>query len=176
MDMDVDGARRRDQPLAIAHRGAGGHDEPRIDPVHDRRVAGLADADDLAVADAEIALHDAEHGIDDEDVAEQKIEGALGRGDAGRHADPVAQGLAAAMQAFVAVDGVILLHDGDEGGVGEAHAVPRGGTVEGGVVAAGDRHHDRLSLIPSGTDLDRWPGSVRSADARRRAVARARRR
>ena len=44
---------------------AGADDQARIDAVHDRRIAGLADADDAAVPDAEIAFDDPEHGIDE---------------------------------------------------------------------------------------------------------------
>ena len=73
------------------------------------RVAGLAEADDAAVLDAEIALHDTEHRVDHHDIAEQQIERALfGAGDASREARAVAQRLAAAVQAFVAVDGVVF--------------------------------------------------------------------
>ena len=49
-----------------------------IDPVHHRRVARLADADDLAVLDADVALDDAEHRIDHQRVAEQHVERAHG--------------------------------------------------------------------------------------------------
>ena len=107
MNVNVDRARRRDQPLAVAHRGAAGDDQAGIDAVHDGGIAGLAEADDAAMADAEVALDDPEHGIDDDDVAEQEIQRPLGAGDAG-HADPVTQGLAAAVQAFVAVNRVIF--------------------------------------------------------------------
>ena len=62
MHVHVDGARRRDHAFAVAHRGGAGHDQPRIDAVHDGRIAGLAEADDAAVLDAEIAFDDAETG------------------------------------------------------------------------------------------------------------------
>ena len=137
----VDGAGGCDEPLAVAHRGAGRDDQARVDPVHDRRVAGLAETDDTPVLDAEVALHDAEHGIDDEDVAEQEVEGPLRGGDARRHADAVAQGLSAAVQALVAVDGVVVLDHRDQRGVGEPHAVAGGRAVEGGVVAPWNRDH-----------------------------------
>ena len=60
--MDIDRARRRDQPFAVAHRGAAGDDQARIDAVHDRRIAGLSDADDAAVANAEVAFDDSDDG------------------------------------------------------------------------------------------------------------------
>ena len=74
VNVDVDRARRRDQPFAVAHRGAAGDDQPGIDAVHDGGIAGLAEADDAAMADAEVALDDPEHGIDDDDIAEQEIQ------------------------------------------------------------------------------------------------------
>ena len=40
-------------PSAVAHRGGRADDEARIDPVHDRGIAGLADADDPAILDAD---------------------------------------------------------------------------------------------------------------------------
>ena len=119
MDVNVDRAGRCDQPLAIAHRRAAGNDQAWIDAVHDGGIAGLAEADDAAVSDAEVALDDPEHGIDDDDIAEQEIQRALRAGDPG-HADAVAKRLAAAVQAFVAVDRVVPLDDRGQRGVGRA--------------------------------------------------------
>ena len=140
MNVDVDRARRCDQPLAVAHRGAAGDDQAGIDAVHDGGIAGLAEADDAAMADAEVALDDPEHGIDDDDVAEQEIQRPVRAGDAG-HADAVAQGLAAAVQAFVAVDRVVLRHHGRQRGVAEADGVAGGRAVKRGVIAAVDACH-----------------------------------
>ena len=145
MDMHVDGARRGDHAFAIAHRGGGRNDQPRIDAVHDGRVAGLAEADDAAVLDAEIAFDDADDRIDHQDVAEEKIERALRAGHAGGKPDAVAQRLAAAVQAFVAVDGVILLDDGDQRRVGQTDAVADRRAIKSGVVPACDRDHGRTS-------------------------------
>ena len=103
-------------------------------------IAGLADADDAAVADAEVAFDDAEHGIDDHDVAEQEVQRALGAGDAG-HANPVAQGLAAAVQAFVAVNRVILFDDRGQRGVAEPNPVACGRAIKRRIVAAVDARH-----------------------------------
>src|ERR1700678_1912112 len=110
VNVNIDRARRRNQPFAVAHRGAAGDDQARIDAVHDRRIAGLSDADDPTVANAEVAFDDADHGIDDHDVAKQEIQRSLGAGNAG-HADPVAQGLAPAVQALVSVNSMILFND-----------------------------------------------------------------
>lgn len=109
--------------------------------VHDRRIAGLAEAGDPSLADAEVALHDAEHRIDEHDIAEQHVERALCAGHAGDHPDAVAKGLAAAMQAFVAIDRVVVLHHGDQRGVAQPDAVSGGGSVQGGILGAGDAGH-----------------------------------
>jgi hypothetical protein len=58
MHVNVDAACGGDQPLAIAHGGRLRHDEAWVHPVHDRRIARLAEADNAAILDAEIALHD----------------------------------------------------------------------------------------------------------------------
>src|SRR6202034_4458128 len=64
---------------------------------------------------------------------------------AGGEPDAVAQGLAAAVQAFVAVDGVILFNDGNKRLVGEADTVADGWAIKRGVVSACDRNHDGTS-------------------------------
>ena len=112
-----------DHAFAIAHRGRCGDKKARIDAIHDGRIAGLAEADDPAVLDAEIAFDDADDRIDDENVAEKEVEGALRAGHAGGEPDAVAQRLAAALQAFIAINAVILLNNGDQRGVGEADAI-----------------------------------------------------
>jgi hypothetical protein len=82
--------------------------------VHHFRIAGLADGDDLAVLDADVAFDDAEHRIDDRRVANQHVERTLRRGVAGFQAHAVAQCLAAAVQAFVARHRVVMLDLGEE--------------------------------------------------------------
>ena len=148
MHVHVDGACRDHQAFAITHRRAGADDQARVDAVHHRRIARLADADDLAVLHAEVALHDPDDGIDDGRVAKEKVERALGIGQTGRHAEPVAQGLAAAVQAFVAIDGIVLLDDGDERRVGETDAVADGRAVESGIFRARYFGHDRSLTRP----------------------------
>ena len=92
------------------------------------------------MANAEIAFDDPDHGIDDDDVAKQEIQRALGAGNAG-HADAVAQGFAAAMQAFVAVNGVILFDDRGQCGIAEPNLVTRGRTVKCRVIVTVDARH-----------------------------------
>jgi hypothetical protein len=138
--VNIDCARRRNQPFAITHRGAAGDDQARIDAVHDRRIAGLSDADDATVANAEVAFDDPDHGIDDDDIAKQEIQRSLGTGNAG-HANPVAQGFTPAVQAFVTVDRVILFNDRRQRGIAEPNLVTRGRTVKCGVVVTVDARH-----------------------------------
>ena len=148
MHVHVDGAGRGDHAFAIAHRGRGRDEKARIDAVHDGGIAGLAEADDAAVLDAEVAFDDADHRIDDQNVAEQQVERALRAGHAGGEPDAVAQRLAAAVQAFIAVNGVILLDDGDQRGVGEANAVADRRAVQSRVVPACNRDHQRALTRP----------------------------
>src|SRR5205807_10096326 len=118
----------------------------RVNAVHDRRVAGLAEADEPPARNAEIALYDAEDRIDDGDVTQQEIKRAAGAGHAGGKPDAVAQRLAAAMQALVAVDRVILLDDRHERGVGEPDPVADSRAVHGRIVATRNSHHARPPL------------------------------
>ena len=97
MHVHVDSTRRCDQAFAVAHRGAGADDQPRVNPVHHRRVAGLAETGDPAVPQAEVAFNDAQHRIDQHDVAQQHIQRAGGAGDTGSKADAITQCLAAAV-------------------------------------------------------------------------------
>ena len=76
-------------------------------------------------------------------VAKKKVERALRAGHAGGEPDAVAQRLAAAMQAFVAVDGMIVLDDGDQRGVGETDAVADRRPIKGRIIAAANRDHGK---------------------------------
>ncbi len=140
MNVNIDRARRRDQPLAVAHRGAAGDDQARIDAVHDGGVAGLSEADDPAMADTEVSFDDPENGIDDDDVAKQEIQRTLRTGDTG-HANSVTKGFAAAMQAFVAINGKVFFDHRRQRRVAEPDRVTGSRTVERRVVAAVDARH-----------------------------------
>ena len=108
------------------------------------------------------------------DVAQQQVERALRAGHAGGEPDAVAQRLAAAVQAFVAVDGVILLDDGDQRGIGEAHAVADRRAVERRIVPARNRDHGEtsraleagLARAPQRGLAHRWIGRDAIASAR----------
>ena len=91
-----------------------------------------------------MALDDPQDGIDEQRVAKQEVERAIRVGDARREPEAVAQRLSAAVQALVAVDGMILLDDGDEGRVAKVHFVADGRTIQRGVARPGDAHHVRV--------------------------------
>ena len=96
---------------------------PGVDTVHDLRVAGLADAGDAAVVDADVGLHDPEHRVDDQDVRDHEVQRALGRGDEPFVGQAVAQRLASAEHALVAVHEQVVLDLGPQVGVAEPDAV-----------------------------------------------------
>ena len=77
VDVAVDAAGRGDQVLAGDDLGAGADDQLRIDARLDQRVAGLADADDPAAADADVALDDAPV-VEDDGVGDDQVERRLG--------------------------------------------------------------------------------------------------
>ena len=60
-------------------RGRVADDHVRVDARHDVRIAGLADADDAAVADADVGLDDAGDRIDDRRVLDDDVEDLVGR-------------------------------------------------------------------------------------------------
>ena len=93
----------------------------------------------------EVAFDDADHRVDDQHIAQKHIQRALRAGDAGRESDAVAQRLAAAVQAFIAVDGVIFLDDGYERRIGEADAVADRRAVQRRIVLARNRDHSETS-------------------------------
>ena len=95
-----------------------------VDARLDVRVAGLADAGDAAVADADVGLDDARV-VDDQRVGDDGVDGALGAaGLALAHA--VADHLAAAELHLLAVDGEVLLDLDDQVGIGQPHLVADG--------------------------------------------------
>src|SRR4029079_17070428 len=114
-------------------------------PVHGSGIAGLADADDPPVLDAEVALDDAEHWIDHQRVAQQHVERAHGAVVAWGHTETVTQRLSAAMQAFLAGNGEIMLDLGEQRGVAETYGVTRRRPIHFGVVLAAHLGH-RLML------------------------------
>ena len=125
VDVHVDRTGRRDHALGRAHVGVGADRHARCHAVHDLRVPGLADADDAAVLDPDVGLHDAQHGVDQHDVRDHEVERALRRRDRAVRAETVPQRLAAAEYALVARHQQVLLDLGPQIRVAEPDAVSR---------------------------------------------------
>ena len=105
VDVRVDAAGGDDQAFAGNRFGRDADDHARRDAGHHVRIAGLADAADAAALDADVGFVDAGP-VDDERVGDDAVE-RVDLTDARGLAHAVAEHLAAAELAFVAVDGVI---------------------------------------------------------------------
>ena len=106
-----------------------------FDAVGDVRVAGLADLEDVAVAQGNVGLVDArvvqhDH-VGDDGVRDVFVAGALAV-----LAHAVTDDLAAAVDHFLTVFGVVVLNFGEEFGVGKPDGVACGGAVQIGVLLA----------------------------------------
>ncbi len=134
MDMGVHAACGEDAALAGDDFRGGADDDG-----HSRlgiRIAGLADAGDPAVLEADIRLENTRH-VDHEGIGNDRIDSALGAGALGLpHAIP--DHLAAAELYLLAIGGEVILHLDDELGIGEAHAIARGGAIHVGIGGAGN--------------------------------------
>ena len=139
MDVRVDAAGGNDAALTGDRLGPGAdHD---VDPGLDVRVAGLADAADAAVADADIGFDDTPM-VDNDRVGDDGINRTFGTG---RLALPhaVADDLAAAELDFLAVDRAIAFDLDDELGIGQPQPIPGGRTEHRGIGAARHVHRHR---------------------------------
>ena len=141
VDVHVDPARRDDQAAGGVVGGVGAADEGRVHAVLGVGVAGLADAGDLAVLDADVGLHEAQHRIDDGGVLHQHVDGAGGGGGVGVVGHAVAHHAPGAGPALVPVGGVVVFDLSQERGVAQADLVAPGGAVIAGVGLARDLHH-----------------------------------
>lgn len=141
--MGVDGTGGDDLPVAGDDLGLGADDQCGVDPVHGVGVAGLADAADPAVADAEVGLDDAPV-VEDDDPGDHGVGSALGPGGAGLP-HGFADHLAAAEDGLVAgppgAAAEVLLDLDEEVGVGEPDPVTCGRPEEVGVHLAGELSH-----------------------------------
>jgi hypothetical protein len=146
MHVHVDAAGSRNQTLGVAHSRGGADDQIGMDAVHRGGIARLADADDLAVLDADITFDDSEHGVDHERIAQEHVERAHGAVIARGHAKPVAECFAATMQAFLAGNGAVVLDFGKERGVAETDRIASGRAVHVGVVFTAHPCHGLGSL------------------------------
>ena len=79
VDVAVDAAGGEDLAVARQHLGAGPDDQVRVDAVHRVGVAGLAERDDPAVADADVGLDDAPV-VEDDGAGDDQVGSALGAG------------------------------------------------------------------------------------------------
>src|SRR5690606_19521636 len=111
-----------DLALAGDRLGAGADDD--VDAGLDVGIARLADAADLAVADADIGLDDAPV-VDDERVGDHRVDRPFGAAHL-RLAHAVADHLAAAELHLLAIDREVAFDLDDEVGVGEADTVAGG--------------------------------------------------
>ena len=107
-----------------------------VDAGLDVGIAGLADAGDAAVPEADVGLDDAPV-VDDQRVGDDGVDGALGARDLAL-AHAVADHLAAAELHLLAVGGEVLLDLDDQLGVGEPHLVADGRPEHVGIGGAGD--------------------------------------
>ena len=142
MNMRVEAAGGENLAFAGDHLGAG--TDHQGDAGLDVRIAGLADAGDLAVPDADIRLHDPPV-IEHQRIGDDGVERALPVGDLAL-AHAVADHLAAAELHLLAVGGEILLDLDDEIGVGEPHPVAGGGAEHVHIGAALDLERHRIPL------------------------------
>ena len=138
-------------------------DERRVDAVHRVGVAGLADADDAAVADADVGLDDAPV-VEDHRAGDHEVGRALGAGRR-RLAHRLADDLAAAEHGLVAAGAAVLGRPRSEVGVGEADAVAGRRAVERARYA--DRAGSTLDAVERSADLAAQAGDDRG---RRRAA------
>ncbi len=142
--------------VRVAFDGAGGDDEGgagdagrgvaddqvRVHSRHHVRIAGLADAGDAPVADADIRLHDAEFGIDDRCILNDDIERLVGVAHAGVEALAVAQRLAGADHQLMPRNRIVALDLGQQAGVAEPDQIALGRTVKLRVRPTTDGDHD----------------------------------
>src|SRR5215472_12172069 len=167
VDVAVDAPRRGHAALAGDHLGAGPDDQARRDPVHDVRVAGLADADDAAVAHAQVCLDHAEQGVQHHHVRDDQVERAVSGAGVWRLRHPVPDRLAAAEDRLLARHGQVRLHLADQVGIRQQEAVAHRGPVQLRVLSAAQPHRTAPGRRrpPNGTSRTvlASPGSKRTA-------------
>lgn len=141
------------------------------DAVHDVRAPGLANADNEAVLDANVGLVDAGP-VDNQGVGNDDVE-RLGVAAARGLAHALAQRLAAAKLALVAVRGHVALDLDPEVGVAEADEVAGGGAEHGGVGGAVHLEHVDVDGVAARVGLGdmREPGRLQTGHDVSRAPA-----
>ena len=144
VNVRVDAAGGEDEMLAGDGVGGIAHDKIRIDTIHHRRVAALADAHDPAVPDAHVGFDDALHRVDDGDVGDDKIKHASIAVQAGIAAHAAAQGFTAAVHGLVAVVAQVLFDFDKQIRVPKPDFVPNGRAEEGSVFLTRNCRHMKL--------------------------------
>src|SRR5574341_1282130 len=76
MDVSIDSTGSNDLAFRREHFGTGADLHPSCDTFHQIRIARLADADNAAVPDADVCLHDPPP-VDDDRVRDHKVEHAF---------------------------------------------------------------------------------------------------
>ena len=79
MDVRIDSTGRNDLAFRRKHFGAGADLHSFRHAFHHVRIAGLADADDATIPDADIRLHDPPP-VDDDRIRDDEVERALRAG------------------------------------------------------------------------------------------------
>ena len=148
VDMHVDAARRGNEALAIANRRCRAADQRRVNGVHYGRITGLGERDHSALLDAKIALANSKYRIDEHDIAQKHVERAHGTVIARHQTQPVAKRLAAAMQALIALEHMVVFDLRQERRITQADRITRGRSVHRGIVSPVHPGHGSSSLYP----------------------------
>ncbi len=131
MDVRIDAGRSQDQMRARDGIGGQAAFQARGDPVHGLRIAGLADAADAPVLDADVGLHHPQHRVDDRHIGDDQVGGAARARDLVVHAHAFAQALAAAEDDLVAGAAAQVALDLDEQlGIAQADAIAHRGAEQ----------------------------------------------
>jgi hypothetical protein len=136
-----DAARGDDESVRVHDRGIRPAAQPRIHAVHHIRIAGLADGNDVAVADADVGFDDAGDRVDDRRVLHHHVQRARGVGAGRLEAFAVAHALAGPGGQFIAIVREVVLHLGEQRCVAPAHQVAARRAINIGVRSAGDFCH-----------------------------------
>src|SRR3984957_16636679 len=127
MRMALHGAGGSNVEIAVDASGVGAGPQVWMNAIHDIRVAGLPDADDASIADADVSLHDPQNSIDNRGVMDHHVQRPRGIGSACLKTLAVAHRLAGARCQFVSGDRVIMFNLGHQLGIAEADHVAFGG-------------------------------------------------
>ncbi len=145
VDVRVDAGGGKNQVRAGDGVGSQADFEARGDPIHRLWIAGLADAANATVLDADIGFDDPQYRIDDRHVGDHEV----GRAARARyliiHAHAFAHALAAAEDNFVAVTAAEVAFNFDEqAGIAQADAITGRRAEKADIFLSCDRWHEDL--------------------------------